>query len=212
VFYPNYRGSTGRGVASSQLGQSDAAGAEFDDLVDGVEAMIERGVADRRRVGITGVSYGGYASAWAATRFTEHFAAAVMFAGISNKVAKSGTTDIPNEEFLVHTRRRPWEHWDWLWERSPLRYVADARTPLLIAHGKNDTRVHPSEAMQIYRHFREIGRSPVRLVLYPNEGHGHRRAAARLDYCLRLLRWMETWLLTETPQLPPMAVSYPESQ
>jgi dipeptidyl aminopeptidase/acylaminoacyl peptidase len=75
VFYPNYRGSTGRGVAFSKLGQGDPAGKEFDDLVDAVDHLIDVGLVDRQRVGITGGSYGGYASAWGATYYTERFAA-----------------------------------------------------------------------------------------------------------------------------------------
>ncbi|KKL21848.1 hypothetical protein LCGC14_2441340, partial [marine sediment metagenome] len=62
VFYPNYRGSTGRGVEFSKLGQADAAGKEFDDLVDAVDHLAEIGLVDRDKVGITGGSYGGYAS------------------------------------------------------------------------------------------------------------------------------------------------------
>jgi len=68
VFYPNYRGSTGRGVEFSKLGQHDAAGGEFDDLVDAVDALVEAGIADTNRVGVTGGSYGGYATAWLATQ------------------------------------------------------------------------------------------------------------------------------------------------
>jgi dipeptidyl aminopeptidase/acylaminoacyl peptidase len=96
VLYPNYRGSTGRGVAFSKLGQGDAAGKEFDDLVDAVDHLVEVGVADRDRVGITGGSYGGYATAWSSTRHTEHFRAGVMFVGISNKVSKGLTTPGPS--------------------------------------------------------------------------------------------------------------------
>jgi len=77
VLYPNYRGSTGRGVEFSKLGQGDAAGAEFDDLVDAVGALAERKLADKDRVGMNGGSYGGYATAWCATRYTEHFRAGV---------------------------------------------------------------------------------------------------------------------------------------
>jgi dipeptidyl aminopeptidase/acylaminoacyl peptidase len=67
VFYPNYRGSTGRGVPFSRLGQADAAGKEFSDLVDAVRHLVGKGWVDERKVGITGGSYGGYASAWGAT-------------------------------------------------------------------------------------------------------------------------------------------------
>ncbi len=107
VFYPNYRGSTGRGVAFSKSSQSDAAGKEFDDLVDAVDHLVAAGVADRAKVGMTGGSYGGYATAWCSTRYSDRFAAGVMFVGISDMVSKAGTTDIPNEEYLVHSRKWP---------------------------------------------------------------------------------------------------------
>ncbi len=194
MFFPNYRGSTGRGVEFSKLGQADAAGAEFDDLVDGVDHLISIGLADRDRVGITGGSYGGYASAWGATYYSDRFAASVMFVGISDVISKVGTTDIPEEMYLVHHRKRLWEDWDYFINRSPIRYVQRHKTPILILHGKEDPRVDPSQSKELHRHLKTLGQAPVRLVLYPGEGHGNRRAAARFDYSVRLMRWMEYYL------------------
>jgi len=194
VFYPNYRGSTGRGVAFSQMGQGDPAGKEFDDLVDAVDHLVKIGFVDKDRVGITGGSYGGYAAAWCATYYSNRFAAAVMFAGISDRISKSGTTDIPQEAYHVHERFHPWTKLEFLLKRSPIAYVKDARTPLLILHGQRDARVHPGQALELYRHLKSIGMTPVRLVFYPDEGHGNRKAAARLDYNLRMIRWFEHYL------------------
>ena len=203
VFYPNYRGSTGRGVDFSKKGQADYAGAEFDDLVDAIAHFDAQGLIDPKKVGITGGSYGGFASAWGATKLTEHFAASVMFVGITNQISKAGTTDIPNEMFLVHSRRWPWEHWDWFRERSPIHYVEQARTPILIMHGEQDTRVHPSQSLELYRYLKLVDKTPARLVLYPNEGHGNRKAAARFDYSLRQLRWFEHYLAGPGGAPPP---------
>lgn len=194
VFYPNYRGSTGRGVEFSKLGQADPAGKEFDDLVDAVDYLVEIGLADPERIGVTGGSYGGYATAWCSTRYSDRFAVGVMFVGISDKVSKTGTTDIPNEEFLVHSRKRPWNNWQFFLERSPVVHVDKARTPLLILHGKDDPRVNVGQSMEMYRHLKLHGKAPVRLVLYPGEGHGNRKAAAQYDYSLRMLRWFEHYL------------------
>jgi dipeptidyl aminopeptidase/acylaminoacyl peptidase len=195
VFYPNYRGSTGRGVAFAKEHQDDYAGAEFNDLVDGVDALAAAGIINKDRVGITGGSYGGYASMWGATAQSEHFAASVAFVGISNQVSKFGTSDIPNEMYLVHSRRWPWEdNWMNLLERSPLFHVGKSTTPTLILHGENDTRVHPSQSMELYRSMKVRTDTPVRLVFYPGEGHGNRKAAAQLDYSYRLMRWMDTYL------------------
>ena len=195
VFYPNYRGSTGRGVAFAKEHQNDYAGKEFNDLVDGVNALAEAGVINKNRVGITGGSYGGYASMWGATALTEHFAAAVAFVGISNQVSKFGTSDIPNEMQLVHSLKWPWEdNWMNLIERSPVFHAGKSKTPILIMHGEEDTRVHPSQSMELYRSLKVRTETPVRLVFYPGEGHGNRKAAAQFDYSLRLMRWMDTYL------------------
>lgn len=209
VFYTNYRGSTGRGVDFSMLSQKDPAGKEFDDLVDAVDHLIATGLVDRSKVGITGGSYGGYASAWAATYYTERFAAAVMNVGISDKISKIGTSDIPNELYLVHERVWPWEAWDELRERSPLFHIEKARTPLLIMHGEDDTRVHPSQSLMLYRYLKILGKTPVRLVLYPGEGHGYSKSAARLDYNVRMIQWFDHYLKGPGGEPPAPALEYP---
>jgi dipeptidyl aminopeptidase/acylaminoacyl peptidase len=203
VFFPNYRGSTGRGVAFSKLGQADAAGAEFDDLVDAVDALVEAGVADADRVGITGGSYGGYATAWCSTRYSERFRAGVMFVGISNDISKGLTTEIPVEDRMVHTLADPWTKLQFRLERSPISYVEQARTPLLIAGGTADSRVHPSQSLQLYRALKLLGKVPVRYVRYPGEGHGNSRAASRDDYARRLMRWMDHFVKEENTEAPP---------
>lgn len=210
VFYTNYRGSTGRGVEFSKLSQGDPAGREFDDLVDAVDHLIGSGLVDRDRVGVTGGSYGGYATGWLSTRHTDRFAAGVMFVGISNLLSKVGTSDIPQELYLVHMLHWPWDDWEMMLERSPIRWVEQARTPLLILHGEEDPRVHPGQSLQLYRYLEILDNVPVRLVLYPGEGHGNRAAAARLDYNLRMLRWFEHYLQPNrrNAEPPPPDVDY----
>jgi dipeptidyl aminopeptidase/acylaminoacyl peptidase len=208
VFYPNYRGSTGRGVEFSMRGQADYAGKEFDDLVDAVDHLVASGLVDKNKVGVTGGSYGGFASAWCATKHTDRFAASVMFVGLSDLVSKFGTTDIPNEMTLVHARKTPWEDWEFFRSRSPITYAQEAKTPILIMHGKDDPRVHPSQSMELYRYLKTLGKVPVRLVLYPGEGHGNRKAAGRMDYCLRLVGWMKHYLQGPGGAAPPPDVDY----
>jgi len=208
VFYPNYRASTGRGVAFSKLDHGDFAGKEFDDLVDGVDHLIAAGLVDPARVGIAGGSYGGYASAWGATYYSDRFAAAVVLFGISDNLSKEGTSDIPEEMFLVHQRLRPWDNWQLFLERSPIFHAGRSRTPTLIAHGAADTRVHPGQSMELYRHLKLRSRAPARLIFYPGEPHGFRRAASRLDYNLRMLEWMEHYLKGPGGDPPPLALDY----
>ncbi|WP_022945068.1 alpha/beta hydrolase family protein [Pseudoalteromonas ruthenica] len=207
VFYPNYRGSTGKGVAYSKLGQNDYAGKEFDDLVDMKQYLVQMGLVDSDRVGITGGSYGGYASAWGATKLTDHFAASVMFVGVTNQLSKFGTTDISNEMYLVHARSYPWEKWQWYLERSPIYWAGQSKTPLLIMHGKDDPRVHPAQSMELYRYMKVQGKD-VRLVYYPGEGHGNRRVAAQYDYSLRLMRWMDNYLMEGNKDMPDYKIDH----
>jgi dipeptidyl aminopeptidase/acylaminoacyl peptidase len=210
VFYPNYRASTGRGVAFSELDHGDPAGREFDDLVDAIRHLSRRGLVDSTRVGITGGSYGGYASAWGATRLSRHFAASVAGFGLADLISFTGTTDIPDEMYQVHFRRWPWEDWAFMLDRSPIRHAEGSRTATLILTGRNDARVPPTQSMELYRYLKKLGRAPVRLVVYPNEGHGLGRWAHRLDYNLRLLRWMEHYLKGPGGEPPPWEIDYEE--
>ncbi len=194
VFYPNYRGSTGRGIEFAKSSQGDMAGAEFDDIVQGVDQLTAEGIADSARVGVTGASYGGYATGWMATRYTNRFAGGVMFVGISDNISKWGTSDIPEELYLVHARQRIWSDFEKFLERSPIYYAGRANTPLLIMAGKDDTRVDPSQSYELYRHIKTRTDTPVRLVLYPGEGHGNQNATARYDYNLRMMRWFNQYL------------------
>ncbi len=205
VFMPNYRSSSSRGIDFTMEGFGDLAGAEFNDVIDGIDYLIAEGLADKDRVGIGGGSYGGYFSAWAATKFSHRFAAAVVFVGIGNQVSKMLTTDIPYEDYLVHWGTWIHENEDLIWERSPVRYVKGSTTPTLILGGKKDARVHPSQSLELYRGLKLHSNAPVRLVRYPGEGHGNRKNTSRLDYSLRTVRWFEYYLKGDNPkkEMPP---------
>ena len=193
VLEPNYRGSQGRGVAFSKADHYDLGGKEFDDILAGVDALIERGLVDPRRVGTGGWSYGGYLSAWAATRWSERFQASVVAAGLTNWISFAGTTDIPYEMSIVH-----WDSW-WFdepelhWKRSPMAYLNQARTPTLVVTGAEDERVHPEQAMQLYTGLR-IKQVPTEMVFYPREPHGLRERAHQLDFIERTLGWFDRYL------------------
>lgn len=208
VFYPNYRGSTGRGVGFSKLGQADYAGKEFDDLVDAIDHLVATGLVNKDKVGITGGSYGGFATAWASTYYSDRFAAGVMFVGLSNLISKYGTTDIPNEMYLVHGRKKLWDNWQWFLERSPVYHAQKSKTPLLIMHGKDDPRVDRGQSMELYRQLKLLNQAPVRLVFYPGEEHGNRKAAARLDYNLRMMQWFTHYLKGPGGPPPDIEVEY----
>ncbi len=199
VLYPNYRGSTGRGLDFAASSFADPAGAEFDDIVDGVDYLISEGLVDGGRVGVMGGSYGGYATNWLTTRYSERFAAGVSFVGVSDLVAKRFLTDIPYEDLYVHMGKPVRDTWELMLDRSPILYADQSRTPLLILHGDSDPRVHPSQSQEIYRALKVAGHPAVRLVWYPGEGHGNSKRFGRADYVHRTVAWFQWYLLDGKP-------------
>lgn len=196
VFWPNYRGSTGRGVAYSKKDQKDLGGAEFRDVLAGIAYLAdELGLVDKSRVGMGGGSYGGYFSALAATRYSEHFTAAIDFAGITNWVSFLGTSDIPMENTLVHWGfERPYDHLEEMWNASPMKYIKQSKTALLIAHGAEDERVPIGQAWEIYTALRILDQTPYEFVIYPREGHGLAEREHQIDFMKRVLRWFDTYV------------------
>jgi dipeptidyl aminopeptidase/acylaminoacyl peptidase len=210
AFYPNYRASTGYGVAFGMAGYGDPAGVEFDDVADGIKHLIDQGLADPERVGLGGGSYGGYAAAWFATRYTELVRAVSMFVGISNVISKQGTTDIPWEELYVHKGKPLEESWDLSLERSPIFWAHQSRTAVLMMHGDRDPRVHPAQSLEMHRRLQMNGHPAARLVLYPGEGHGNSRQTGQLDVLCRHLAWYDWYVRDLQPldgPMPPLDVS-----
>lgn len=214
-WYPNYRSSTGYGVTFCKHDHGDPMGKEFDDHLDAIAHFDKRGMIDRSRVGIGGGSYGGYTAAWAATRESKHFAAAVSFVPFVDMRTKWMTTDIPMEFYYVHYQEKwPWQQPGLLADRSPLNWAQDCGTPLLLAGGTSDPRVHPSQPFMLYRAVKFATDTPVRYVQYTGEGHGNRMNVNRLDYAVRTLRWFEHYLLgagnRRSKALPPLDLVYPK--
>jgi dipeptidyl aminopeptidase/acylaminoacyl peptidase len=197
VLMPNYRGSTGRGVAYAKADHHDLAGGEFNDVLDGIEYLVEeKGWVDPNKIGIGGGSYGGYFSAWAATKHSKHFAAAVVFAGITNWISFTGTTDIPRENSLVHWAldwTKSEENEQLFWDRSPMAHIRNANTPTLIANGEKDLRVPINQSYELYRGL-EMRNVPVEFIIYPREKHGLQEREHRLDYMHRALNWFDKYV------------------
>ncbi len=212
VWFPNYRSSTGRGVAYAKDDHGDLAGTEFNDHVDAIEHFVGLGWVDRDRVGLGGASYGGYAGAWAATRHTAYYAAAVAMVPITHVASQYLTTDIPWEYYYVHYQEAwPFAQWEYMEERSPLTYAPQSRTPLFLAGGTADPRVDPSQPFMLYRAVKETTDTPVRYVRYPGQGHGNSSNVYRYDYLLRTLRWFEYYLRPgdhRNDPLPPLDLDY----
>lgn len=210
VFYPNYRSSTGYGLEYAAVGYNDAAGKEFDDIADGIDYLVESGLADRDRVGLGGGSYGGFASAWFATYYTKYVKAVCMFVGISDLISKRGTTDIPYEELYVHSGKPLEEMWDQALKRSPIYWAHQSKTATLIYGGTADTRVHPSQSLELYRRLKMNNHPAVRLVQYPGEGHGNSKLPGRIDVLYRILDWYDWYVKDASPldgPMPPLDIS-----
>jgi dipeptidyl aminopeptidase/acylaminoacyl peptidase len=198
VLMPNYRGSGGRGVAFSKGDHRDLGGREMHDILAGIDHLAELGWVDPDRVGISGTSYGGYLSAWAATRHSDRFRVALPFAGLTNWISFTGTTDIPIEMSAVHFDLPVFGNEGIFIDRSPVAHIDGAATPTHIGHGLADDRVHPEQSIQLYNLMRLRG-TEVELVLYPREPHGLRERAHQLDYMARVVTWLNRYLKTGVP-------------
>ncbi len=210
VFAPNYRPSTGYGLSFVLPRLRDAAGVEFDDIADGIEHLIQEGLADGERVGLGGGSYGGFAAAWFASYYTQYVKAVCMFVGISDLISKRGTTDIPYEELFVHSVDKLEDMWEFSLKRSPIYHAHKSRTAVLIAGGTIDTRVHPSQSLEFYRRLKMNDHPAVRLVRYPGEGHGNRKQPGRIDLLHRQLQWYNWYVRDKKPldgPMPPLDIS-----
>ncbi|MEE9288536.1 MAG: S9 family peptidase [Bacteroidota bacterium] len=196
TLYPNYRGSIGRGVQFSMADHRDPMGLEFQDMVAGIDYLVEQGITDPERVGIGGGSYGGYTSAWAATSGSDRFKASVMWMGISNWVSMASASDIPRELAIVHWDADLYDNFELYWDRSPLAHIEKANTPTLIIHGAADPRVPIGQSLEMYTALKWRG-VPVEFVTYPREEHGIQERAHRLDFMQRVLRWFEKYLKEE---------------
>jgi dipeptidyl aminopeptidase/acylaminoacyl peptidase len=192
----NYRGSTGYGQAFTDAIFRDQNGGEAQDVLYGMRAALARNPwLDPQRVGVEGGSYGGQLSMWLVTQ-TNEFAAAIPRAGISNLVSFN-YLGYYHDYLAVEYGGFPHESFpgqkhimDELWHRSPLRYVAQVTTPVMLVHGINDFNVVPEESEQFYIGLHDVGLKPV-LVLYPREGHGIREIEHQIDLIDRSIAWYE---------------------
>ena len=208
VFLPNYRSSTGYGVEVIKTDHiGDPAGKEFDDVADGIDYLVGKGLADPDRVALGGGSYGGYAAAWFSSYYTEKVKAVCMFVGISDLVSKRGSTDIPYEELLVHSGKKLEDMWELSLQRSPIYHAHKSKTAVLILGGQDDPRVHPSQSLEYYTRLKMNGHPAVRLVQYPGEGHGNQKQPGRADVLYRTLDWIDWYVKDGKPLdggMPPL--------
>lgn len=190
IFRPNPRGSSGYGKAFRCANYNDWGGADFMDIMSGIDSLIAKGIVDAERLGVMGWSYGGYMTAWAITQ-TSRFKAASMGAGLCNLVSMNGTTDL--YRFLTDFLGNFTDHHELYEERSPINYVWNVTTPCLIQHGTDDKRVPVSQSYEFYHALNRLGKD-ITLVLYPGMGHGLSDPKMQLDAMKRNLAWFQYYL------------------
>lgn len=188
IFMPNPRGSSGRGQDYARRVLGDMGGADTYDCISGLDHLIGRGIADRTRLGVTGGSYGGYMTAWLVTQ-DARFSAAVALAPVTNKISQHLICNIPEfvSIFLAdHYTNANGKYF----QRSPIMYAHNVKTPTLSICGALDRCTPPEEAMQFHNALLENGVESM-LITYPQEGHGIRTFPAAIDYAARLVAWFE---------------------
>jgi len=194
VLQPNFRGSTGKGLAFAQANKNTWGKGDYDDCMSGVDAMIASGIADPDRMGALGWSYGGYMTFWIDTQ-TDRFKAISPGAGLTNIYAMYSQTDIHRYLNWFYTDKAPWENQDLYWDRSPMKYVNNVKTPTMIMHGQVDTRVPIAQAQEFYQALVER-KVPVEFVVYPRENHGFTEPRHNLDRMRRYVRFFAKYLKT----------------
>jgi dipeptidyl aminopeptidase/acylaminoacyl peptidase len=189
VFLPNYRGSSHYGPAFAKANSGHAGEVEMDDILSGIDHLVERGIVDGDRLGLTGWSYGGYLSALLVGR-TNRFQAAVWGAGLVNAISYWGTADMVAQRERLHggppTAPEAARRYE---SQSPLSGLAQTRTPTLLFHGEKDARVPLTQSQEAYRRLRRSGVN-AQMVVYPNEGHALTVPSYQLDKMKRELAWM----------------------
>jgi len=190
VFLPNIRGSVGYGQKFVEANRGDWGGADFKDVMAGVDDLIRRNVADPARLGICGWSYGGYMAEWAITQ-TNRFKAAVSGAGMADLATEFGTESSPvYDEWFYGT---PYENLAGFQKSSPITFIKNAKTPTLILQGEADTTDPMSQSQMLYRGLKRYN-VPAEFVVYPREPHGIREEKHLADRYVRITGWFDKYL------------------
>ncbi|HEX9763699.1 MAG TPA: S9 family peptidase [Candidatus Acidoferrales bacterium] len=197
VWLPNPRGSGSYGERFRQANIRDWGGGDYRDILQGVDILIERGVADPDRLGVMGSSYGGYMTSWVVSQ-TTRFKAASMGAAVTNLFSMYGTTDIP-EGMEAPFGKKPWKDPDLYLSHSAIRFVAQAKTPTLIQHGEEDTRVPISQAQEFHQGLKDVG-VPVEMIVYPRQGHRIQEPRLVKAAMQHNLDWFNWWVLGIEPR------------
>ena len=191
VLLPNPRGSDGEDVAFAEANTRDWGGGDFQDVMDGVDMLVRKNIADPQKLGIGGWSYGGFMTAWAITH-SDRFKAAVVGAAVTDLFAMSTTTDIA-PSFITEYFGDVFADKKLYDEHSPIRYLPACHTPALVLHGEADTRVPTFQGEEFYNGLRFLGRE-TQMVRYPREPHVFAEREHQQDLLERVLGWFDSHL------------------
>ncbi|MET0650111.1 MAG: S9 family peptidase [Pyrinomonadaceae bacterium] len=191
VLRPNPRGSSGYGTEFRRANVKDWGGADYQDLMTGVDKVIEMGVADPERLGVMGWSYGGFMTSWIVTQ-TKRFKAASAGAPVTNLMSFNGTADIP--AFVPdYFGGQYWEASELYQKHSPMFNVRGVTTPTMIQHGDADIRVPISQGYEFYNALKAQG-VPVRMLVLPRQPHGPTEPKMQLAAMQSNLDWFDKYL------------------
>ncbi|CDX35928.1 conserved hypothetical protein [Mesorhizobium plurifarium] len=191
IFFPNPRGSTGRGDAFARAVQGDMGSADAGDILSGIDALVEKGLVDPDRVAVTGTSYGGFMSAWLPTR-SDRFAAAIPISPVGDWYSQHRTTQIPEFDALM-LESSPWEEGGAYFARSPAFHRQVRSVPTLVMAGGIDKSTPPGQALEC--HFAALrSGSQSALATYPNAGHSLRGYPEYIDTAARIVWWLDTYV------------------
>ncbi|HEU4988761.1 MAG TPA: S9 family peptidase [Gemmatimonadaceae bacterium] len=199
IFRPNYRGSMGYGQAFEKLNVDNLGVGDAWDVMSGVQALIDRGIAAPDSMAAMGWSEGGYISAFLTTTTTK-FKAISVGAGISDWMTYYVNTDV-HPFTLSYLGGTPWDQPKLYAKTSPITYIKQAKTPTLIQHDTRDPRVPPPDAFELYQGLQDQG-VPTKLILYDASTHGIPTPKQRLAAMWHNWTWMAKYVWGETVQPP----------
>jgi dipeptidyl aminopeptidase/acylaminoacyl peptidase len=192
VFYPNPRGSTGYGEKFGNLLYHNYPGDDYQDVMDGVDVLIKKGIAHEDKLYVTGGSAGGIMTAWMIGK-NNRFEAAVVAKPVINWISKTLVAD--NYYGYAHYRYpgQPWENPMEYWKFSPISLVENVKTPTMVMVGMNDLRTPPSESKQYY-HALKLLKVETALVEIPGASHGITgRPSQLITKVAHVLAWFENY-------------------
>jgi dipeptidyl aminopeptidase/acylaminoacyl peptidase len=194
VLATNIRGSTGYGKSYQRLIQRDWGGGDLQDWDHAVRWLREQDWVDADRLGVCGGSYGGFAVLTCVTRLPDYWAAAVDIFGPSNLVTFAKAVPPTWKRFIARFVGDPETEAEFLMERSPITYVENVKTPLLVIQGATDPRVVKGESDQMVEKLKSLGRE-VEYVVFDDEGHGFTKRTNELKAYGLTAEWLERHLL-----------------